>query len=84
MCGSSFPRQTLSQCRPLVTSNSKTKLADRSAITFSEKGTVGPFFCSVNFKGAFKIYAECQAFIDGVIAVITDGYRPGATGVLSP
>ncbi|MGY4596862.1 hypothetical protein ACVWXL_004608 [Bradyrhizobium sp. GM22.5] len=75
MCGSSYPRQTSSQCKALAALSSKTKAADTSANTFFGKGHGRTVSLFGKYKGTFKTHAECQAFIDGVTAVIDDDRR---------
>ncbi|MGY4429435.1 hypothetical protein ACVWWO_001912 [Bradyrhizobium sp. F1.13.1] len=75
MWRSSYPKQTSSQCKALVVLSSKTKAADKSANTFSERVRAGPVFLFGKYKGTFKTHAECQAFIDGVTAVVDDNRR---------
>lgn len=70
MCGSSYPRQTSKS----VQSVGSIELKDEGGgqvgqYPFSETGTAGPSSFG-KYKGTFKTHAECQAFIDGVTAVI--------------
>lgn len=43
---------------------------------FFGKGHGRTVFLFGKYKGTFKTHPECQAFIDGVLAVMTLGFRP--------
>ena len=68
-----LPVTDLKSAQNLGSIELKDERGQHVGLYFYGKGHGRTVFLFGKYKGAFKTQAECQAFVDGVMAVIEDG-----------